>query len=364
MARGLRIRPRSHANTMPLSRDRLLFFTLLLTTFLVVALCIAIAVPFVPALTWAVVFAILASPLHTWIQRRLSNKNIAALLAVVLVAIVIIAPVAWISIQITQEAVEGAKQAQAGIKSGAWEIALHRHPAFVRVYTWLNARVDLGSAGMDVANAVQAQLAKLLGGTIGAIVQGAIALFALFFFFRDRAQILGAIRLRLPLSDVEISRLLRQLKNMVRATVYGKMLTSLIQGALGGLMFWVLGIPAALLWSIAMALLSLVPTFGAFLIWGPAAVWLAVSGSWVKATILAGWGIGVVGTIDNVLYPLLVGRDVRIHSLLLFIALLGGVLLFGASGLVLGPVVIETGLTLIDILRERTRADHSMKQEA
>ena len=348
---------------MPLTRNRLLAFTLLLATFLVVALCIAIALPFVPALTWAVVFAIVASPLHAWMKRRISNRNIAALLAVVLVAIVIIAPMVWISIQMTQEIVEGVKQAQAGIKSGAWEAALHRHPAFVRVYNWLNARVDLGSAGMHIANAVQKQLAKLLGGTIGAIVQGAIALFALFFFYRDRTQILGAIRLRLPLSDAEISRLLRQLKNMVRATVYGRILTSLIQGTLGGLMFWVLGIPAALLWSIVMAVLSLVPTFGAFLIWGPAAIWLAVSGSWAKAIILTAWGIGVVGTIDNVLYPLLVGRDVRIHSLLLFIALLGGVVLFGASGLVLGPVLIETGLTLIDILRERTRAGHSVEQE-
>jgi predicted PurR-regulated permease PerM len=104
-----------------------------------------------------------------------------------------------------------------------------------------------------------------------------------------------------------------------------------------------------------MAVLSLVPTFGSFLIWGPAAVWLIISGSWVKAIVLIAWGAGVVGTIDNFLYPFLVGRDVRIHSLLLFFALLGGVLLFGASGLVLGPVIIQAGLTLIEIWRERTR---------
>ena len=100
-------------------------------------------------------------------------------------------------------------------------------------------------------------------------------------------------------------------------------------------MFWILGLPAPLLWTAAIAVLSLVPTFGSFLIWAPDAVWLAISGSWVKAIALVAWGAGVVGTIDNFPYTFLVGRDLRIHSLLVFFALLEGVLLFGASGLVL-----------------------------
>jgi predicted PurR-regulated permease PerM len=346
---------------MSISRERLLFFVLLLATLVVLGLSIAIALPFVRALTWAMVFAILASPLHRAIKRRVRNKSLAALLAVIVVALVILAPVVWLSMQIVQETVEGVKQAQTGIRSGRWEAEMYRHPTLVRAYQWLNERVDLGAAGLNAANALQKQLARALGATVETIVQGVISLFALFFFFRDRGQIVGAVRRRLPLSDPEISLLLTRLKNMVRATVFGKMVTALIQGSLGGAMFWILGLPGALLWSVAMSLLSLIPGFGSFLVWAPAAAWLAVSGHWVKAIILTGWGIGVVGTIDNFIYPLLVGRDVRIHSLLLFIALLGGVLMFGATGLVLGPLVIETGLTLIEILRQRTRVGASVE---
>jgi predicted PurR-regulated permease PerM len=176
-------------------------------------------------------------------------------------------------------------------------------------------------------------LGGLLGGTIRTAVQVAVALFALFFFFRDRDQVLNGLKSVMPLSDEETTRLFGSVASMVRATIYGNVFTSVIQGALGGLMFWVLGIPAALLWAVGMFLLSLVPNLGSFLIWGPAAAWLAISGQWVRAMILVGWGVAVVGSIDNILYPILVGREVRIHTLLLFVSLAGGVLLFGASGL-------------------------------
>jgi predicted PurR-regulated permease PerM len=140
------------------------------------------------------------------------------------------------------------------------------------------------------------------------------------------------------------------------------MLTALIQGTLGGLMFWILGIPATLLWGVIMSVLSMIPAVGAVFIWAPASLWLALSGHWVKAIILAAWGSAVVGTIDNVVYPLFVGRDVKIHTLLLFVALLGGVILFGTTGLVLGPVVMEMTLTLIEILRERMRQPGPLDQ--
>jgi predicted PurR-regulated permease PerM len=170
--------------------------------------------------------------------------------------------------------------------------------------------------------------------------------------------------MRLPLHDPEIRLLLVRLKNMIRATVFGRMVTALIQGALGGLMFWILGIEAALLWSVTMAVLSMIPAVGSIFIWAPAAAWLAISGHWIKAIILALWGSCIVGTIDNIVYPLLVGRDVKIHTLLLFIALFGGVLLFGVTGLVWGPVLVATGLTLIEILRERTRASEPVEKQS
>lgn len=347
-----------------LKRDRLLAWILLLGTAVVLALCIAIALPFVAPLTWAAVIAILARRMHGWMERHLSNRSLAALVSVAIVALLIIIPIVWISIQISQEVGDGIKHIQRAVKSGAFDEQLHRHPTLVRAYDWLNERVDLPAAGMQVANALRGQVAGLVSGTVRTIVQGFICLFALFFFFRDRGEILKAIRARSPLKNSEITLLLLRLKNMIRATVFGRMLTAMIQGALGGLMFWILGIEAALLWGVAMAVLSTIPAVGSVFIWAPAAVWLAISGHWVKAIILAAWGSAIIGTIDNILYPLFVGRDVKIHTLLLFVALLGGVLFFGATGLVLGPVLVEAGFTLIEILRERTQAGQPVEQQS
>lgn len=348
----------------PLTRERILAWTLLLGTAIVLVLCIGIALPFFPALTWAVVLAIAARRMHEWIERHIGNRSLAALISVAIVAIVIIGPIIWISFQISQEVRDGVKHIHAAAKSGALEADLQRHPALVGAYDWLNQRVDLAGAGMQALNALRGQIASVITGTIGAIVQGVICLFALFFFLRDRGEILKALRMRLPLHDSEIRLLLVRLKNMIRATIFGRMLTALIQGALGGLMFWILGIEAALLWSVTMAVLSMIPAVGSIFIWAPAAAWLAISGHWIKAIILALWGSCIVGTIDNIVYPLLVGHDVKIHTLLLFVALFGGVLLFGVTGLVWGPVLVATGLTLIEILRERTRASEPIERQS
>ena len=300
--------------------------------------------------------------MHTWMEQHISNRNLAAVLSVIVVAIVIIGPFVWISIQVSQEIRDGITQIESGVKSGAWEAEWRQHPKLVYAYDWLDERVDVTAAGAQIAKFLQAQIARLVGKTIEMLIQGFISLFALFFFLRDRREVLQAIRSRLPFSDSEIRLLLTRIKNMVRATIFGRLLTSLVQGGMGGVMFWILGINAALVWGVVMAVLSVIPAVGSIFIWAPAAAWLAISGHWVKAIILAVWGSAVVGTIDNILYPLFVGRDVKIHTLLLFFALLGGVLLFGVTGLVLGPVIMETSLSLLEILRERTRAGRPVEQ--
>jgi predicted PurR-regulated permease PerM len=338
-----------------LTRERLLLVTIVAITGLVLSLSALILVPFIPAMTWAMVLAIIGSRLFDWLLKWLVNRNLAAGTAVVLIATGIIGPVVWICIEITREASYGLGQLQHGIKSGAWEAALQRNPHLNWIDDWVRAHIDLANTAAQVAGWAQSAATSILGITAGTVVQAAFALFALFFFFRDQTEVLSGVSSALPFSPRETDMLFDKVRTMVRASIYGNVLTSVIQGALGGIMFRILGIPAALLWAVVMFLLSLVPNLGSFLVWAPAAVWLMFSGSWTKAIVLVVWGIGVVGSIDNFLYPFLVGRDVRIHTLLLFLALAGGVILFGAAGLVLGPVVIALGLGLIDVLRERTR---------
>jgi predicted PurR-regulated permease PerM len=157
----------------------------------------------------------------------------------------------------------------------------------------------------------------------------------------------------LPLPDQDSSRLLSWTESAIHATIYGRFAVAAVQGILGGLMFWFLGLGAPLLWGTLMILFSLVPMLGAFIIWVPAAIILTIQGTWVKALILTIWGGLVIGLVDNLLYPLIVGDRLRVHSLLIFFSAIGGLAAFGASGIVLGPVVLAVAMGLIQLWQQR-----------
>jgi predicted PurR-regulated permease PerM len=144
-----------------------------------------------------------------------------------------------------------------------------------------------------------------------------------------------------------------RIADTVYATVYGTLAVAALQGFLCGLMFWWLGLPLPLLWGVVMALLALVPVLGVFVIWIPAAIFLALEGSWGKALILSLWGAIVAGNVDNLLRPILMGNRLKFHTIPVFISILGGMLLFGSSGLILGPVILTTVTTLLEFWRSR-----------
>ena len=152
----------------------------------------------------------------------------------------------------------------------------------------------------------------------------------------------------LPLTRLETEKLLRRVAETVHATVYGTLAVAAVQGTLGGLMFWMLGLPTPLLWGLVMGLLSIVPVLGAFIVWIPAAILLILDGSWARALILAGWGGIVVGGIDNVLRPMFVGNRLRLHTIPAFISIIGGLLLFGAPGFILGPLAATMTMLFIE----------------
>jgi predicted PurR-regulated permease PerM len=175
-----------------------------------------------------------------------------------------------------------------------------------------------------------------------------------FYLLRDREQALSFLRVVLPLSRAETDRLFRRFAEVVRASVLGTLLVAAVQGLLGGLMFWWLDLPAPLFWGVVMF-----PSVDTADSWrghrlGSRGRLLAMEGSWDKAVILTLWGLVVVALIDNLLYPLFVGSRLRLHTLLVFIAILGGLILFGTAGLILGPIVLAVALALIDIWRDRT----------
>jgi len=150
-----------------------------------------------------------------------------------------------------------------------------------------------------------------------------------------------------PLPEVEMHRLFQRVGDTVYATIYGTLVVAAVQGVLGGLVFWWLALPAPLLWGLVMAALAIVPVLGAFIVWVPTAIFLALNGSWGDAMTLTVWGVVVVGGSDNLLYPMLIRDRMRLHTIPAFISVVGGLLLFGASGLILGPVAVTITIFLL-----------------
>jgi predicted PurR-regulated permease PerM len=146
----------------------------------------------------------------------------------------------------------------------------------------------------------------------------------------------------------------QRVADTIHGTIYGSLLVALIQGTMGGLMFWLVGLPSPVVWGAIMCLLAVVPNLGTFVVWTPAALMLALNGEWGRALVLTAWGAIAIGLIDNLLYPYLVGHRLRLHTLAVFFALVGGIMLLGASGVVLGPVILVITWALVDVWRRRT----------
>lgn len=223
-------------------------------------------------------------------------------------------------------------------------------------------QVDMRQAVERAAGAISGTAMALVRGSVRSFVELLIIFFALFYLVRDARECTGTVRSMLPLSRREAGHLLSQLRDTIHAIVYGTVTIAAIQGTLGGLMFWWLGLPSAVLWGVAMGLLAIVPVLGAFVVWIPAAIFLALQGAWVKAIILTVWGTVIIGLIDNLLYPALVGRKLHLHTLAVFFAIVGGIMLFGAAGIIVGPVVLSATVTLMDIWHRRTADGETIEE--
>jgi len=346
------------------TRRRLTLAVLLGMTVIGIGLSAVIVTPFVPALTWAFALAVVADPLQSWVRARLNSPNLAAAVQVAIVTVAILVPTTLIAWQVGQQAANLFEEVTRFVDSGAARERLSELPGGSRVYDAILGPDSGSDAAAELEKAVPQQAGVWLRATAWGIVQSIIAVFVLFFLFRDRDIVIQTLRSYLPMSDNELDYLFERVRGMTHATIYGNLVTSGIQGALGGIMFALMGIPNALLWSVAMAVLSLIPSAGAFLIWLPAAAMLGAQGSWGKAALLAVWGAAVVGSIDNILYPFLVGQRVRLHTLVVFLSVVGGLASFGAPGLVLGPIIVAATIAMVEILRRRTRRDRSAAQPA
>jgi predicted PurR-regulated permease PerM len=318
-----------------------------------VALCAFVAFPLLAPILWALVLAIVVRPLHRWAERRLGRASVAAGAVTAVVAIGVAVPVAWVATELVLQASEVVAKLQSGELNRRWEEALSRHP---QVAAWLEAfsrRVDLKALAGEWSGGAANVLRGVLGGSLAVATGWLIMLFILFFFLRDRERMLATVERYLPLSPPEIREVYQVTADTVHATVYGTLGVAVVQGALGGLVFWWLGLPAPMLWGAVMGVLSVLPVLGAALVWAPVAGYLALRGEWGDALILAAFGAIVIGLVDNLVYPLIVKDRIRLHAVPVFVAVIGGLIAFGASGVVLGPLLLAVTDALVKLWRQR-----------
>lgn len=316
-------------------------------------LCYLLTRPFLSSLTMGLVLGLLLLPLHRQIERYVSWPSVAALVSVAIAGIVIIVPGLFVAHQLGREAAIGAGYLEGLLRNTEWQQAAAGYPRVAEVVMWLERRLNPAGVLSELATWLTSHSALLLRGSIAQLINGLLTFYLLFYILRDRRQARRLLTSISPLSDAETDEVIRRIADTVHATVYGTIVVAAIQGALGGLMFWWLGLPSPMLWGLVMALLAIVPVLGAFVVWIPAAIVLAIDGAWLKAIILTVWGGGLVATIDNLVYPVLVGNRLRLHTVPTFIGVVGGVVIFGVPGLVLGPATIAVTQVLLEILRRR-----------
>jgi predicted PurR-regulated permease PerM len=305
--------------------------------------------PFLGAILWAVITAIMFAPVHDRITMRMPRRrNLAAMISLLLVIAIIIVPFVAIGSLLVEEVI------------GTYNRLQSREIDFVAIFDQIRAAIppsissylekydvgDLQALQEKVTNvatsgvSLAAQKALNIGqGAFGMAMSMGVMLYLIFFLLRDGRDLTRKIGQSIPLARDRKTELFDKFTTVIRATVKGSIVVAIVQGLLGGTIFWMLGIQSPLLWGVVMAILALVPAVGSALIWVPVAIYLAITGEYLSAAILAGFGILVIGSVDNFLRPILVGADTKMPDYVILIATLGGLSMMGVNGLIAGPVI-------------------------
>lgn len=332
------------------------FLLLLVVISLVFALILR---PFGGAILWGVILAIVFAPLNRRLCKSMrQRRTLAALATEIIILVMVILPLMLLLAALVQEGMGVYKR----IESGELNVGRYFHRIFDALPAWahhLLERFDLNNLG-EVPEKVAAALTKAgqfliaravnLGhNTFSFFISLFVMLYLLFFLLRDGDSLALRIRDAVPLRAEQQSALINKFTAVIRATIKGNIIIALLQGALGGLILWILGIRAALLWAALMALLSLLPAVGAALVWVPVAIYLLATGSVLRGVVLLLYGVFVIGMADNVMRPILVGRHIQMPNYLVLISTLGGIAVFGVNGFVIGPLIAAMFLAVWDI---------------
>lgn len=315
----------------------------------VTAAFIWILLPFFGAVMWGVAFAIIFTPIYKWLRRKMKGRStLAAITTLAITLFIVILPLSMIGVSLVQEIMLVSQS----IRSGEINFASYFQQIFdalPRPVVSLLERFNMGdmaawqdriTAGAAQGSQIVATQALAIGqNTFDFLVSFFVMLYLLFFLLRDGAALSAMIRNALPLAKPHTHFLLNKFTTVIRATIKGNVAVAVAQGTIGGLAFWFLGVQGALLWAVLMAFLSLLPAVGAALIWGPVALYFLATGHIWQGAVLIFVGVFVIGLVDNILRPLLVGKDTQMPDYIVLMSTIGGMALFGINGFVIGPVI-------------------------
>jgi len=345
-------------------RDQSQWLLLAGITFIALYLTWRIVSPFVDVIVWAVVLVIVFYPLHEVFLRKTRRPGLSALLTVLAAIVLVVVPVLVVGSAAVRQLSSTAVSAQSSLQQlvahpydNAW---VQKVTAFAGRYVDLDqvlSRENLQGIAAWVSNVLLQGTVGIVGGAVGFIAKLFFVLFTMFYLFRDAPLAVSRLQAILPMSERRSREMLQHIREVINASVYGVVAIAMLQGALGGLMFRILGVPSALLLGVLMGLLSMVPVVGGALVWVPTVVVLLIAGRTTGAIVLLVWCVLVVGSVDNFLRPKLVGGRTQMHDLMIFFSVLGGVQVFGMMGLLLGPVVFAITLALLSVFREAPQGD-------
>ena len=326
--------------------------------------------PFLKALTWAAILAVLFYPAYDWLLIVFKGKaTLAALTIIVLIALVIVLPGIQIVGFLAEEVVELVKSVGALTNSEGVE-TWKRHPWIQWLLGWWSMLgVELAKFKFEIdLRKLVIQGAQVSSGVLVSQLTGAaqnififianvlLVLLTLFFFLRDGAAFCYRLRRLLPMDPEHQERLFTNIVNAVTAVVHGCLVVAMVQGFLAGLAYWVLGVPYAIVWGVATAFFALLPVGGSTIVTIPVTIYLFLQGDIIRGVLMAIWALAVVGGVDNVLKPIFIGTRLKLPMLFLFFGILGGLSVFGALGLILGPVLFALLAAFLDLYREEYAA--------
>ena len=318
--------------------------------------------PFIGVLEWAIVLVVIFYPVHRRLASRIRRPGLSALLSCLLVVVIVLLPLTLLIMAVAEELAKVVPNLPGQLS----QLLTTQSSLVGRVSEWIQSRFGVDTLRSQefmieqirrTSEFLLGYFLNLVGNVLGGVVKALFVVFTMYYLFRDGEKIVSNLPAALPLKREQGEAIIARTKEVVSASVYGVVSIAAIQGLLGGLAFWILGVPSPLLWAVLMGFVCMIPIAGSFMVWLPLSIYLMIGGHWTKAVLLIVWGAFVISTIDNLLRPRLMRNHTRLHELFVFFSVLGGISVFGLLGIVLGPVVLAITLGLLQTFRPE-RADY------